>query len=70
MLIIIAGLAGLLSFGSASMVQGINGNEPPQEERIIAHTIGTVDMIETGETVKQEQPQTDANLPMQAEDPK
>jgi hypothetical protein len=70
MLIIIAGLAGLLSFGSASMLEGITGNEAPQEERIIAHTIGSVEIIETDETVTQEQPQTDANLPMQAEGPK
>ena len=51
MLIMIVGLAGLLSFGSATMVKGITGNEPRQEERIISHTIGSVEMV------KQDQPQ-------------
>ena len=50
MLIMIVGLAGLLSFGSATMVKGITGNEPRQEERIISHTIGSVE-------VEQDQPQ-------------
>jgi hypothetical protein len=50
MLILIAGLAGLLSFGSATMVKGITGNEPRPHERIISHTIGSV------ETVKHDQP--------------
>jgi len=58
MLIVIVGLAGLLSFGSATMVKGITGNEPRQEERIISHTIGSV------ETVKQPAP-PDNNLPLE-----
>ena len=64
MLILIAGLAGLLSFGSATMVKGITGNEPRQQERIISHTIGSV------ETVKQDQPQPDDNSSLQIESPK
>ena len=60
MLIIIAGLAGLLSFGSATMVKGISGNEPRQEERIISHTIGSV------ETVKQP-PLPDKDLPLETQ---
>ena len=60
MLIVIVGLAGLLSFGSAIMVKGITGNEPRQEERIISHTIGSV------ETVKQP-PLPDNNLPLETQ---
>jgi hypothetical protein len=69
MLIIIVGLAGLLSFGSASMMQGITGNEPRQEERIIAHTIGTLETTDTVDAVKQESAQTGSSLPIQAETP-
>jgi hypothetical protein len=64
MLIVIVGLAGLLSFGSASMVTGVTGNEPRQQERLISHTVGSVEMV------KQEQPKPDAELPLQAEGPK
>ena len=60
MLIVIVGLAGLLSFGSATMVKGISGNEPRQEERIISHTIASV------ETVKQP-PLPDNNLPLETQ---
>ena len=58
MLIVIVGLAGLLSFGSATMVKGITGNEPQQEERILSHMIGSV------ETVKQPA-LPDNNLPLE-----
>jgi hypothetical protein len=64
MLIVIVGLAGLLSFGSASMVTGVTGNEPRQEERLISHTVGSVEMV------KQEQPKPEPELPLQAEGPK
>ena len=64
MLIVIVGLAGLLSFGSASMVTGVTGNEPRQQERLISHTVGSVEMV------KQEQPKPEAELPLQAEGPK
>ena len=64
MLIVIVGLAGLLSFGSATMVTGITGNEPRQAERVISHTVGSVEMV------KQEQPKPEAELPLQAEGPK
>jgi hypothetical protein len=50
----------LLSFGSATMVKGISGNEPRQEERIISHTIASV------ETVKQP-PLPDNNLPLETQ---
>jgi hypothetical protein len=50
----------LLSFGSATMVKGITGNEPRQEERIISHTIGSV------ETVKQP-PLPDNHLPLETQ---
>jgi len=63
MLIVIVGLAGLLSFGSASMVTGITGNEPRQEERLISHTVGSVEMVK-------EQPKPEPELPLQAEGPK
>jgi hypothetical protein len=66
MLIVIVGLAGLLSFSSATMVTGVSGvtgNEPRQEERLISHTVGSVEMV------KQEQPkrEAEAELPLQAE---
>lgn len=61
MLILIAGLAGLLSFGSATMVKGITGNEPRPQERIISHTIGSV------ETVKQDQPPSNDTIARQIE---
>ncbi|HEY3198482.1 MAG TPA: hypothetical protein VGJ57_10745 [Nitrospirales bacterium] len=64
MLIVIVGLAGLLSFGSASMVTGVTGNEPRPEERLISHTVGSVEMV------KQEQPKPETELPLQAEGPK
>jgi hypothetical protein len=66
MLIVIVGLAGLLSFGSATMVTGVTGNEPRQEERLISHTVGSVEMV------KQEQPkrEAEAELPLQVEGPK
>ena len=64
MLIVIVGLAGLLSFGSATMVTGVTGNEPRQQERLISHTVGSVEMV------KQEQPKPEAELPLQAEGPK
>jgi len=64
MLIVIVGLAGLLSFGSATMVTGVTGNEPRQQERVISHTVGSVEMV------KQEQPKPEAELPLQAEGPK
>ena len=64
MLIVIVGLAGLLSFGSATMVTGVTGNEPRQQERMISHTVGSVEMV------KQEQPKPEAELPLQAEGPK
>lgn len=65
MLIVIVGLAGLLSFGSATMVTGVTGNEPRQEERLISHTVGSVEMV------KQEQPkrEAEAELPLQVEGP-
>ena len=64
MLIVIVGLAGLLSFGSATMVTGVTGNEPRQQERLISHTVGSVEMV------KQEQPKLEAELPLQVEGPK
>jgi hypothetical protein len=64
MLIVIVGLAGLLSFGSATMVTGVTNNEPRQEERLISHTVGSVEMV------KQEQPKLEAELPLQVEGPK
>ena len=64
MLIVIVGLAGLLSFGSATMVTGVTGNEPRQQERVISHTVGSVEMV------NQEQPKPEAELPLQAEGPK
>ena len=64
MLIVIVGLAGLLSFGSATMVTGVTSNEPRQEERLISHTVGSVEMV------KQEQPKAEAELPLQVEGPK
>ena len=65
MLIVIVGLAGLLSFGSATMVTGVTSNEPTrQEERLISHTVGSVEMV------KQEQPKLEAELPLQVESPK
>ena len=64
MLIVIVGLAGLLSFGSATMVTGVTGNEPRQQERVISHTVGSVEMV------KQEQPKPEAELLLQAEGPK
>jgi hypothetical protein len=50
MLIAIVALAGLLSFGSVNVVKE-TGTDRNQQERIISHTVGTV---ETVELVKQD----------------
>ena len=54
MLIAIVALAGLLSFGSANVVNRTAANlDQVQQERVISHTIGSV------ETVKQDLPKQD-----------
>ena len=45
MLIAIVALAGLLSFGSANVLKD-TGNDRNQQERIISHTVGTVETVE------------------------
>jgi hypothetical protein len=59
MLIAVVALAGLLSFGSANVFVG-NGNGHDRQERIISHTIGSV------ETIKQESPKPDEPKPLPA----
>lgn len=45
MLIAIVALAGLLSFGSVNVLKD-TGNDRNQQERIISHTVGTVETVE------------------------
>ena len=56
MLIIVVGLAGLLSFGSANLVQGVSEKQTAQEERVISHMVGSVETVKQQDVQKQPEP--------------
>jgi hypothetical protein len=66
MLIAIVALAGLLSFGSVNVVKD-TGNNQNQQERIISHTVGSIETVEPANQDKaqpEERPQVaPAGLP-------